>query len=73
MNTPLIWSAILFAEDSVPAEDDVVAGAWGAVTFVGLLIALAILGFSLTRHLRKAEDAKAAGAFGDESAPDESN
>ncbi len=56
----------ILAADTIPEDDDVVAGAWGAVMFVGLFIALALLGFSLTRHLRKAQDAADAGVFGDE-------
>ncbi|MGL5827368.1 MAG: hypothetical protein ACRCYU_21550 [Nocardioides sp.] len=59
---------LVLAEDTVPKDEDVVAGAWGAATFVCLLVALAILGYSLNKHLRKAQEAKEAGAFdGDES------
>lgn len=58
----------ILAADTIPEDDDVVAGAWGAVMFVSLLLALAVLGFSLTRHLRKAQAAADAGAFGDEDA-----
>lgn len=58
----------ILAADTVPEDDDVVAGAWGAVMFISLFVALAILGFSLTRHLRKAQAAADAGVFGDDDA-----
>ncbi|MGL5865598.1 MAG: hypothetical protein ACRCYX_06945, partial [Dermatophilaceae bacterium] len=61
----------LRAGDPIPRDEDVVAGAWGAITFVGLLIAVALLGFSLSRHLRKAGEAKDQGAFGDGMAVDD--
>lgn len=58
----------ILAADTIPEDDDVVAGAWGAVMFVGLFLALAVLGFSLTKHLRKAQAAQDAGVFdGDDS------
>lgn len=60
--TPLLW-LIVRAAETVPDDDDVVAGAWGAATFVGLLLALAVLGYSLNKHLRKAEANKQAGLF----------
>ncbi|MEO5653661.1 MAG: hypothetical protein ABIN79_07100 [Marmoricola sp.] len=54
--------------DPVPAPEDVKAG-WGAfAVFIALGIAVALLGFSLFRHLRKARDNAEAGMFdgGDE-------
>jgi hypothetical protein len=67
-------SLVILAADTIPDDEDVVAGAWGAATFVVLILALAVLGFSLNRHLRKAQNAKDAGAFGDEPiAPSESD
>jgi hypothetical protein len=62
---PLIFLLPLVAvgADKVPAADDVKAG-WGAFAlFIGLAIAVALLGWSLTRHLRKASDNAARGAF----------
>ena len=64
----LLISGLTFAADTIPEDDDVVAGAWGAITFVGLFMALGVIGWSLNKHLRKAQDAKDAGAFGDEPA-----
>lgn len=52
-----------------PAAEDVKAG-WGAFAiFVGLTIAVGLLGWSLTRHLKKAKLNADAGAFGDEDRP----
>ena len=51
--------------DEVPQADDVVAGFWGAVIFIFLIVAGVVLFLSLTRHLRKAQAAKDAGLFGD--------
>ncbi len=51
------------AVDPVPDAEDVTAG-WGAfAVFVALGIAVALLGFSLARHLRKARDNAEAGMF----------
>jgi hypothetical protein len=59
---------ILRAADTVPEDDDVVAGGWGAVMFVLLIAATVFLCFSLVKQLRKAQAAKDAGVFGDEPA-----
>ncbi len=64
----MLISGLTLAADKIPEDDDVVAGAWGAVTFVGLFLALGVIGWSLNKHLRKAQEAKDAGAFGDEPA-----
>ncbi len=46
-----------------PEPDDVVAG-WTAFGIFGLLIlAVVILGFSLTKHLKRAEQSEAEGRF----------
>ncbi|MET3961083.1 hypothetical protein ABIE44_001017 [Marmoricola sp. OAE513] len=51
--------------DPAPAADDVKAG-WGAFAiFIALAIAVAFLGWSLTKHLKKAKLNADAGAFGD--------
>ena len=51
--------------DPVPEDDDVVAGPWGAVMFVFLVVATVLLLWSFTRQLRKAQAAKDAGVYGD--------
>ena len=49
-----------------PKPEDVKAG-WGAFAlFLLLIAAVALLGFSLTKHLRKAQAAEEAGVFGAE-------
>jgi hypothetical protein len=58
--------------DPVPEDDDVVAGPWGAVMFAFLIVATALLLWSFTRQLRKAQAAKDAGVYGDPPAERES-
>lgn len=49
--------------DPTPAEDDVTAGGTALVIFLLLLAAVVFLGFSLTKHLRKAQAAQEAGVY----------
>jgi hypothetical protein len=50
--------------DKTPAAKDVKAG-WGAFgIFLGLALAVAFLGWSLIRHLKKADANAEAGLFG---------
>jgi hypothetical protein len=56
-------SLALWVVDKAPEDDDVVAG-WTAFAIFGLLIlAVVFLGFSLTKHLRKAQSAEDAGLY----------
>ncbi len=48
-----------------PEDEDVVAGPIGFVIFVGLVLAVAFLGWSLNKHLKKAGRAAAEGVYGD--------
>ena len=49
--------------DKVPAAEDVKAG-WGAFAlFIALGVAVALLGWSMSRHLRKARDNAELGVF----------
>lgn len=51
--------------DGVPPEPEDVKAGWTAfVVFVLLIVAVGLLGWSLTRHLRKAEANEEAGLFG---------
>jgi hypothetical protein len=54
----------LLASDPIPEDDDVVAGWIGFAVFIGLAIAVALLGWGLTKQLRRAEANRKAGAFG---------
>ena len=55
----------ILGQDPVPADDDVVAGGWGALMFVLLILATAFLGWSLTKQLRKVDEAKEKGVYDD--------
>ena len=60
-----VWvPAIVSGADKVPAPEDVKAGWVALAVFVALAVAVALLGISLTRHLRKARDNAEAGVFG---------
>ena len=52
--------------DRPPEDEDVKAGWTAFVIFLLLIGAVAVLGYSLTKHLRKVEAAKDAGVFGDQ-------
>ena len=49
--------------DKVPDPSDVKAGWVAFGVFVGLCLAVAFLGFSLTKHLRRADDNAELGVF----------
>lgn len=57
--TPLVvaWA------DKVPDPNDVKAGWVAFLVFILLIVAVALLGWSLTRHLRKARDNAEKGVF----------
>jgi hypothetical protein len=57
---------IVSAADKTPKDDDVVAGGWGALVFVALILAVVVLAFSFTKQLRKAQAAKDAGVYGED-------
>lgn len=59
-----LWA--LWAADETPKPEDVTAGWTAFAVFLLLGAAVAVLGVSLAKHLRKAEDAKRAGVYGDE-------
>jgi hypothetical protein len=59
----LLLPSLVPGADPVPAPDDVKAG-WGALAlFIGLAVAVALLGWSMTRHLRKARENAERGVF----------
>jgi hypothetical protein len=59
---------LLFLTDpsEPPAAEDVKAGWVAFAVFIALCIAVALLGWSLVRQLRKAQAAKDAGVYDDE-------
>ena len=56
---------LLAAVEEGPAPEDVKAGWTALIIFVLLAVAVALLGWSLTKRLRNAQAAKDAGAYGD--------
>jgi hypothetical protein len=52
--------------DQAPEPEDVKAGWTAFVVFLLLIAAVAFLGFSLVKHLRKAQAAEEAGLYGSE-------
>jgi hypothetical protein len=61
-------SLVVLLGDPIPKDDDVTAGWTAFAVFIGLVLAVAFLGWSLVRQLRKAQRAKDAGVYGDEPA-----
>ena len=59
-------STLVMAKDKKPDDNDVVAGWTGFVVFVVLIVAVALIGWALTRSLRTAGRNKDAGVYGDE-------
>ena len=56
---PLVISFV----DDVPKDEDVKAGWLAFAIFIGLILAVAFLGFSLVKQLRKADAAEEAGLY----------
>ncbi|QIG44337.1 hypothetical protein G5V58_17520 [Nocardioides anomalus] len=57
--------------DGVPQDEDVKAGWTAFVLFLLLIAAVVVLGFSLSKQLRRAQAAKDAGVYGDEDGADD--
>ncbi|ABL80504.1 hypothetical protein Noca_0982 [Nocardioides sp. JS614] len=70
---PDLLTFVVSLADEVPQDDDVKAGWLAFGIFIGLIVAVALLGSSLVKQLRKAQAAKAAGVYGpvDDDAPAE--
>ena len=79
MALPWVVALLPFADgsnpDPVPADNDVTAGWTALIVFVGLIVAVVVLGISLAKQLRKAQAARDAGVYGDPPAavPDEAD
>jgi hypothetical protein len=60
-----VWvPALVSAADKAPAPEDVKAGWVAFAVFIALGVAVTLLGFSLTRHLRTARSNAEQGVFG---------
>ena len=57
-------------DDETPKPEDVKAGWTAFVIFLLLAVAVVVLGFSLTKQLRRAQAAKDAGVYGDDPTPE---
>jgi hypothetical protein len=64
-----VASMVVLLGDPSPQPEDVKAGWTAFAIFIGLGVAVALLGWSLIRQLRKAQAAKDAGVYGDEPTP----
>jgi hypothetical protein len=65
----VLMTALLRLTDELPQgpePEDVKAGWLAFALFLALCAAVAVLGFSLVKQLRKAQAAKDAGVYGDE-------
>ena len=69
MNTLMVLAPLLAWVDKVPDDNDVKAGWVAFGVFIALCLAVAFLGFSLTKHLRRASNNADKGAFGDSDEP----
>ena len=64
MNTLILFAPFLVGgADPVPADNDVKAGWVAFWIFIGLAVAVVLLGFSLAKHLRRARDNAELGVF----------
>jgi cbb3-type cytochrome oxidase subunit 3 len=65
-----MYELLLRLSDPVPADNAVKAGWTAFAVFLFLMVAVALLGWSLSRQLKKVAAAKAAGRFDE---PDKKN
>lgn len=68
-----VHSVLLSVEEKAPEDKDVVAGWMGFAVFMFLILGVAVIGWALTRSLRRAKGAKEAGYFGDVPAADDND
>ena len=71
MSLLTVATSVISLVDEVPKDDDVTAGWLAFAIFIGLILAVAFLGFSLVKQLRKAQAAEDAGVYGSDEATDE--
>ena len=66
-----VVTTLVAAKDDPVTEDTNVVAGWTAFwIFVGLIVAVVVIGIALTRSLRTAQKAKDAGVYGDEQPAD---
>jgi hypothetical protein len=63
LTAPQALAFVVPLEDKIPQADDVKAGWLAFAIFIGLLVAVGLLGWSLVRQLRKAQAAEDAGLY----------
>ena len=66
-----VVSAVAAKDKPVDQDTNIVAGWTAFWIFLLLIVAVAVIGFALTRSLRTAARAKDAGVYGDEPATDD--
>jgi hypothetical protein len=71
MALPALLAPLTLLADRPPEPEDVTAGWTALVVFLLLIAAVAFLGFSLVKQLRKAQAAKDAGVYDDPDEPKE--
>lgn len=59
----MLLQLILLAEENTPEAEDVVAGWTGLLVILGMAVAVAFLGWSLVRQLKKADKAEQEGLY----------
>ena len=59
---------IALVDDPTPKDTEVKAGPLGFAIWIFMILAVVVLAFSLVKQLRKAQAAKDAGLYGDETA-----
>ncbi|MEX0428956.1 hypothetical protein AB3X52_15115 [Nocardioides sp. DS6] len=73
MQVPAVILPLLLRLDGInqqpPKDDDVVAGWMAFLIFILLIVAVALLGWSLTRQFKKVRAAQEAGVFGEDERP----
>lgn len=62
--TDLVHGVALLAADPIPDDEEVKAGWTAFAVFIGLIISVAVLGYFLTKQLKRTEANRKAGAFG---------
>jgi hypothetical protein len=60
---PQVLSYVVALADEVPEAEDVKAGWLAFAIFIGLILAVAFLGWSLVKQLRKVDAAEEAGLY----------